>query len=122
MNVQNANNELNKREKVKKIFWCIAFVIVALFWFFEMICGLSLWLEGAHHRSLGGTELIRVSIAEKVLDIACFPSICLEFIENDRTPGILYLIGFVVDSLFWSFLIIIMARVLVKFFVSKKLV
>src|ERR1700677_1159134 len=77
MNVQNANNELNKLEKVKKIFLCIAFGIAALFWFFEMICGLSLWLEGAHHRSLGGTELIRVSIAEKVLDIACFPSICL---------------------------------------------
>jgi hypothetical protein len=106
--------EMNWKIENKKLFWCIAFIAVAIAWFFEMICHLGLWVDGAYERNLEKTEPIRVWILDKVSDIACFPSICIGDWLDNRGLGAFILIGFIIDSLFWSFLIIYLCRLAVR--------
>jgi hypothetical protein len=106
---------MNREIENKKLFWYIAFIAVAIVWFFEMICSLGVWVDSAYERSLDKTEPMRMLILETVHSIASFPSIFIEHWE-DKHHYDFFIIGWIIDSLFWSFLIIYLCRLAIRFF------
>ena len=110
MSMQKENEYSLDQISKARFFWSFCFISIAVFWFCGMICYLDAWLEGTYDRGLNNMEPIRILIFEIISDVARFPSICIEGWASRHEPDAYFFIGYTIDSLLWSFLIIYLCR------------
>jgi len=119
MNKQKKNTGLIDKFGIAGLFYFFAFIAVAIAWFVGMIGNLGLWVNSAYEQNLEKTEPICVYVLEIINLIARFPSVCIESWEDNRVPEVLIYIGWIIDSLFWSFVIIYLCRLVIQFVAAR---
>jgi len=98
---------------LKTVIWCVAFIAIAIGWYYVIMPNLGAWAYYELY-DLDKPEPVLAWISEIAADISRFPSVCIELWQSR-----FIIVGWVIDSVFWAFLIIYLCRRAVRFITMR---